>query len=280
MSSQDSQQLPPLVIAESPLIEQEAQPVGQSSAIDASHDVKPSTGDQQAIATLPVFPKLLPHVEINTLDFEQGFAESCLVGAVGGMSLCTICKGFPRRPVTLDACGHLFCEPCLKMWFETRARPHTTWMAATMTAPCPLCRTHFQKGEILTWDIWQKWAQLSYNAQVVRCPFLCGFEGTASRVDEHQVRECSKRKIDCPVDGCPVRGSAEWIEKEHFQRCPGLQVFCAKCRLPVRAAALSTHNCITRLQEALTGTGQLIHQIFFCIYVQGTDEHSFFVYLF
>ena len=280
-SSQDSQELPPLVIVEEPAAspmpvpqqpaaQQQAlgqdpaadaslqQAVGQEPAVDDSVDVKPFTGDLEATATatspsFPRFPKNLPHVHINTLEFEQGFDESCLVGAAPSMAICVICRGFPRRPVTLDVCGHLFCEPCINTWFETSGARHNRW-GHIMIAPCPTCRTSFQAGEIITWELWQKWAQLTYNAQVVMCPFECGFRGTASEVDHHQVRECAKRKIDCPVDGCRVRGPADYIEKVHFRRCPFLKIYCTKCRLPVRASLFATHDCIGRLQEALTGT--------------------------
>ena len=248
-SSQDSSALPPLVIAEEPEQSvQAAHSAAQASAPQGAEDPKPSASNFQ----LPVFPKHLPHVDINNMDFEQGFAESCLVGAAPSNSMCTICLGYPRRPVTLDICGHLFCEPCISAWFKTRATQRSMW-GVLKTAPCPLCRTSFQAGEVLTWELWQKWAQLTYNAQVVRCPFQCGFQGTAAEVDYHQVRECSKRKIDCPVNGCRVRGPAEYIEKHHFPRCPLLEVYCAKCRLPVRASQIATHDCIARLQDALKG---------------------------
>ena len=256
MSSQDSNELPPLVIVEEPLPTVQA-PSVEDPAEQAQEDGKPAPNDtpQAAPATntpVPAFPKHLPHVHINALEFESGFPESSLVGVVDSTSLCAICQGYPRRPVSLDICGHLFCEPCIKRWYQIRASPHGLF-GTVKTAPCPVCREAFQIGEILTWELWQKWAQLVFNAKVVRCPFECGFQGTASDVDHHQVRECAKRKIDCPLDGCRVRGQAEWIEKEHFPRCPMMHVYCPKCKLPVRASVLSTHDCIARLHEALHG---------------------------
>ena len=232
--------------------------VDKRSVIVVAPYLNRTTGDLSAsrsasCSALPVFPKHLPHVYINTLEFEQGFPESCLVGEAESTYICAICQGYPRRPTTLDICGHLFCEPCIKRWFQTRATPHALFLTVR-TAPCPVCRSPFQNGEILTWELWQKWAQLAYNAKVVLCPFMCGFLGTAPDVDHHQVLECAKRKIDCPVDGCRVRGPAEWIEKDHFPRCPFVQLYCPKCRLPVCASVLSTHDCIGRLHEALSGS--------------------------
>ena len=265
MSSQD---LPPLVIVEEVIEEQQpaAHPpadehppvIAVAEAVTPSIESMKPNNAMASARPVPEFPKNLPHVHINTLEFEQGFPESCLEGAVDGTSLCVICQGYPRKPTTLDNCGHLFCEPCITKWFEMRAAPHGLFNTIK-TAPCPACRSPFQNGEILTWDVWQKWAQLMYNAKVIRCPFDCGFKGTASEVDKHQVRACPNRKIDCPVDGCRVRGPADWIEKEHFPRCPFLRIYCEKCRLPVLASTLSTHDCVTRLQEALHGRLKRLH---------------------
>jgi hypothetical protein len=204
----------------------------------------------------PPFPKNLPHLAINKWKFEQGFRERCVDGVLDGTSLCAICRGFPRNPTTLDPCGHLFCAPCIKKWYGLRAEAHGLFVT-DVTAPCPSCRTPFRSGEILTWELWQKWAQLSYNSKIVRCPFKCGFQGTYDATDKHQVFQCPKRKIECPSECCAVRGPAAYVEHVHFPRCPMLRVTCPTCRLPVKPAEVNSHYCIERLQEALLGTSRL-----------------------
>jgi hypothetical protein len=173
---------------------------------------------QLPAGVFPPFPKNLPHIRINKLKFEQGFAERYVEGILDGTYLCSICRSFPRNPTTLDPCGHLVCAPCIKEWYRIRAEAHGLFVT-DVTAPCPTCRTPFHRGEILTWELWQKWAQLSYNSKVVHCPFKCGYQGTHEATDEHQVYQCPKRKIHCPAKGCPVRGAAAYIENVHFRRC-------------------------------------------------------------
>ena len=200
----------------------------------------------------PEFPSYLPHVDINTVEFEQGLPQECVVGGADSTSICTVCGGYPRHPATLYKCGHMFCEPCIKQWFKQEGRRQAARMPRK--APCPNCRRSFVAGQILSWDQWQAWAQLAFNAKEVMCPWGCGFKGTACEVDDHQLYHCKHRTLNCPVDGCFARGEAEWVEHEHFPQCPLLEVFCPTCRLPVRMQQLRSHHCMARLWDALQGT--------------------------
>ena len=198
------------------------------------------------------FPKRIPHIGINTLEFESGFPEELVEGTLENSFTCSICRGFPRRPAMLDNCGHLFCEPCIKTHFKMREQRGGPF-DSVQTAPCPVCMGRFRIGEILTWCAWQKWSQLTYNAKVVKCPFCAIFCSTAFQVDKHQLYECPKRRIVCPVDGCMEEGPADKIENQHFPNCTEKRVYCRKCRLQVRVASRDTHDCVTQLQFALRG---------------------------
>ena len=267
-ASQAAFEEPPVVAAEE-VVEQEVELANTEHPSEATTDQQQQQASQvltqqaaapgpAALKPLPLqpiapeFPSFLPHVEMNTTEFEQGLPQEFVVGGVDSTSLCSVCGGYPRHPAALHKCGHLFCEPCIKQWFKQEGRRKVA--RASRRAPCPNCRCSFIAGHILSWDQWQVWAQLAYNAKEVMCPWGCGFKGTACEVDDHQVYQCKHRILTCPVDGCFARGEAEWVEKEHFPHCPLLEVFCPTCRLPVRMQQLPSHNCMVRLWDALQGT--------------------------
>ena len=198
----------------------------------------------------PRFPKRLACVEVNTMTFEQGFDEQWVEGGIANHVQCAICQCLPRRPATLDGCGHIFCERCIKQHFVIRSAPQVSW-SAMRSAPCPNCRQPFRMGEILTWPAWQRWAQLAFNAQVVHCPYGCPFSGSPAQTDDHQARVCPRRIIACPVEGCQFTGPAAEVEGQHFPTCPLMRVHCRNCRLPVRVSKMAAHDCVRELKAAL-----------------------------
>ena len=115
------------------------------------------------------FPNRLACIELNTPTFEQGFDEKLVEGGLANHLICRICSFLPRAPATLDACGHLFCERCIKQHFQLRIASQSQSSSAK-AAPCPNCRQPFRMCEILTWPAWQRWAQLAFNYSVVKCP--------------------------------------------------------------------------------------------------------------
>ena len=109
----------------------------------------------------------------------------------------------------------------------------------------------FMVGEIQTWQAWQRWSQLEFNAHSVRCPIGCPFIGTPAQTNDHQACVCPLRVIGCPVDGCQVRGPAVEIEHQHFPHCPLMRIHCLTCNLPVRVKKFPTQDCVKELKSAL-----------------------------
>ena len=56
-------------------------------------------------------------------------------------------------------------------------------------------------GEILSGLAWQRWAQLAFNTQVLRCPYGWGFTGTPEKIEDEQVCVCRMGVVACPRDG-------------------------------------------------------------------------------
>ena len=219
--------------------------------MDNETKAAPTTSSSDGTSGLPPrFPKRLACLEINLPAFEQGFDEQFVQGVIPSHMQCAICQGLPRRPATLDGCGHLFFERCIKQHFEIRAEAQTPWRTVK-AAPCPSCMQKFRVGEILTWPAWQWWSQLAYNVHIVRCQHGCPFIGTPAPTNDNQARVCPLRVIACPVDGCQARRPAVEIEHQHFTHCPLMRIHCPTCNLPVRVKKLATHDCVKDLKSAL-----------------------------
>ena len=199
-------------------------------------------------------PPRIPHKDINTVTFETGFDENLLVGALPcDMLICSCCMGVPRFPSMLSGCGHIFCEGCISNTLQ-KAPGHHHNRSGFRTAPCPNCRTQFDRTNILFFSDFQKLSQNMFAQIVVRCPQECGFNGTPAVVDDHQVYTCPKRPINCPFKGCNLVGEAQMMTLEHFPSCLNRQMYCPKCLLPCQATLDAPHDCILTLQEALRGS--------------------------
>lgn len=197
------------------------------------------------------FPQRLSNNQMNKPEFESGFSEESLPGGFpSNHYMCSICHGLPRHPVSLDKCGHMFCELCIKEHFRTQARQHSLF-SGIKGAPCPNCKGEYTMMNVVGLDRFQSWPHMLFNAITVKCPYTCGFSGTAYMTDEHQVYTCPKRPIDCPNVGCAFQGPAKDVEENHFQTCEQMQIYCEKCRLPMLLKDKPKHDCYARQTAAL-----------------------------
>ena len=204
-------------------------------------------------------PEKLPNVEANSAEFESGFDESCMrSGFASNYFMCSICEGFPRHPITLRKCGHLFCELCIKEQFDRNSKVAPPFMTLR-NAPCPSCTNRFMLGDIKLFEDFDLWAQGVYKATILNCPYGCGFSGNAFDVDHHQVYQCRRRKVQCPNEGCGHVLPACDMELIHFATCPNLRIHCHDCNLPVLVSEINSHNCVRRMHVAMDGTLALIH---------------------
>ena len=120
------------------------------------------------------------------------------------------------------------------------------------TAPCPCCKRRYYLRQICTFEHMDFFTQRVLKERLVKCPFKCAFVGNSFYVDEHQVYTCPRRLLRCPNADCNVTVEAEQMEKDHFPTCPLRRVHCVHCKLAVLASEEETHDCIKRLQSALT----------------------------
>ena len=86
----------------------------------------------------------------------------------------------------------------------------------------------------------------------LKCPFKCGYVGSSFEMDEHQVYVCPRRRLQCPNKDCEAILEAAVMEREHWPTCTKRRVHCTHCNLAVLASEEQTHDCLKRLQSALT----------------------------
>ena len=96
-------------------------------------------------------------MEVHYINFLHGYDLQLVDGGIASHVMCSIWRGMGRRPATLDGCGHLFCERCIKQHLMLRSAPQAPWLTLK-AAHCPSCMQAFRIGEILTWPAWQRWA--------------------------------------------------------------------------------------------------------------------------
>ena len=151
------------------------------------------------------FPPRIPHKDINTHNFETGFDEDHVEGGLPYNNfICSCCQCLPRLPVMLETCGHLFCEFCADANYKNKRGFDVQYGVPNDEAPCPNCRVPYRKQEITTWRSFHKWTKTLFSQIVIICPEGCGFKGSPTKVDEHQIYCCPKRPIRCPLGGATL----------------------------------------------------------------------------
>ena len=223
--------------------------------------------NSSAMLTLPQChiecPPNLPMFGVNSGEVEDGFDAELISGATdSNLWLCTICKGFPRSPVGLKECPHLFCDYCISTHHKKYTEPQHPGGIRKILAPCPACRTDFAIHQIQDFVEFQPWAQHMIKNVEVRCPNItCGFKGNTFEVDAHQVYRCPMRLVECPNIGCGTVQPEYMMKAWHFEHCQYMRITCKKCMLPVLAREKENHKCLELLKKALYGI------FFYIIYI-------------
>jgi hypothetical protein len=104
---------------------------------------------------------------------------------------CPICYMVPRRPASIDHCGHEGCFSCL--------------MLAKI---CPIGRCG-PSYELIDYDCWPHRAKVSFDQDLlVNCNKCDKFKsGTVKQLVKHETYECPARIIKCPAGFCHVRAT-------------------------------------------------------------------------
>ena len=196
-------------------------------------------------------PLDLPNLEMNEIGYENGFDEALAIQSVSnGCFICTICHGIPRRPVILPSCGHLFCQACIVA--DVRSRNAEVFKNEVINN-CPNCKGCFSQSAIKEFEAVDQWTQRVFKSLQLSCPDKCGFQGNSFEMDNHQSFECRKRKVKCPGVDCALTMTYESLKEDHIKKCPKVQIYCHKCKLPVRREKMASHDCLDRMSQALKG---------------------------
>jgi hypothetical protein len=147
---------------------------------------------------------------------------------------CPICLGVPRQPISINACGHVYCDRCVHTLMATNPSADFT------THKCAMCRAQFRAGDLFRFGQWPLLLKQTWALLRVRCEKCGDCESSPQDMVHHERVQCVKRVVTCP--GCWYSASVENV-CEHAVKCDGVVVNCIRCGYPIRHVRHSLHDC-------------------------------------
>ena len=157
--------------------------------------------------------------------------------------ICSICKGFPRYPIELKQCGHIFCYFCIAKVKRTNEN------GFPLPKKCPNCRVYFSKYDIVTFAMTSAALNGIYSSYDIRCPYECGHISSPKAMIEHETMECKHRPVLCTSHGCHKVLPDDEMQ-QHLVECTKRFVYCTKCRLPM-VVNNKNHKCVDSNRESV-----------------------------
>ena len=158
--------------------------------------------------------------------------------------VCSICRGFPRYPIELRECGHIFCYFCI-----AKVKRSTNETGIRLPKKCPNCRVYFTKYDIINFEMASAALRSIYSTYEIRCPYQCGYVSSPKAILKHETMDCKYRPVLCTSHGCHTVLPDEQMQ-QHLAECTKRFVHCNKCRLPMVVNNVN-HKCIDANRESV-----------------------------
>ena len=190
---------------------------------------------------------VLRNIHYGTERFEIGYDLSNVIGDVQRVNMqCSICLNFPRYPIELRRCGHVFCYLCvLRNISANMPRSYTEG------APCPICKTDYFVSGIIPFGRSSQALLNLYNSFDVRCVYNCGNVSSPRMMHEHENWQCPLRPVACINHGCGAVLTDQQM-MAHLDTCPLRSVYCNSCCMP-KLHNSTSHVCPTTTNDILRG---------------------------
>ena len=183
----------------------------------------------------------LKSVDYNDGAPQPGWSPAKIVGGGANCSfICSICRGLPKYPYELKACGCCFCLDCNK---SKMASPK--YEDETVETPCPNCKILFLSREIISFYVNSKALFRIYSGIDVKCEYGCGHVNSTTKMVQHEMWECKRRPVICPNIGCTSKLPHNEM-KTHLKSCEHRLLYCTVCQLP-KAVDEKEHECVKEL---------------------------------
>ena len=217
-------------------------------AAHGSHSIKRVRYADKSQGTKQTGQPILCTAQFGTSELESGYQPEKVINIDQHTHfICQICKGYPRYPVELRKCGHLYCRFCI---FRV-LRQHNLHSFTLADAGCPLCKEMFCSADVLDIKKTSVCLYNLYNSTDIRCTYGCTHICSPSAMLEHETWICRRRPVICPNSNCTYQTPDEDMD-HHLENCARRIIYCNKCRLPKRAS--EEHDCCS----ALTATINLL----------------------
>lgn len=163
---------------------------------------------------------------------------------------CPVCFDIPRFPI-IAKCNHVLCNECFVKNFSSKM----SHRGNDYYTKCPVCRTHLGIADVQTFQQYK-----INNSNSTTCTFynsirvLCDNAGcnqfiSFDQLNEHEMFQCSFRKIVCPAKLCPAVGPPEQT-LNHTLNCPLHSIWCGICYSKY-SCVVYAHNCEKMLQRRI-----------------------------
>ncbi len=133
---------------------------------------------------------------------------------------CSICQCYPRDPIKLTRCGHIFCRRCAFSKLDD--------IIFFQSAHCAICNVVYYYYQMpLLSDIDEK-LFTQYNSALISCVHGCGKVASPSRIQKHEYWNCERREVMCPFTECPdIMKQSELAA--HIEECEFMRIYCVSC---------------------------------------------------
>jgi hypothetical protein len=161
---------------------------------------------------------------------------------------CPVCFDIPRFPI-ISICNHILCNECFVKNFTSKIINR----GYDYFTKCPECRTKLFIADVKTYSQLKVTnpnspASAFYGSIRVLCDNAgCNQFISFDQLNDHEMFQCSYRKIVCPAKLCPAVGRPEQT-LNHTLNCPLHSIWCGICYTRYSCVVYG-HNCQMMLQR-------------------------------
>ena len=113
---------------------------------------------------------------------------------------CNLCKGYPREPIKLCSCGHLFCFRCY--YHQLKRLDDHVFGCSRHPSTCPQCNLVYGLFDIYMLSESDPTLFQKILSARVTCANGCGAVASPVDMQDHELWQCALRPVQCSNIDC------------------------------------------------------------------------------
>ena len=131
---------------------------------------------------------------------------------------CSICQCYPRDPIKVSGCGHIFCRRCAFSRFTKDC----------FSTHCAICKCSYHYWDIPLLKEADEKLYTQYNSALISCVHGCGKVASPSKIQRHEYWKCELREVVCAFKECrDIMKQSELAA--HVEDCEYRYIYCDLC---------------------------------------------------